>query len=78
MKPEPAITLVLDTKLMRPACVLLQAVYGCGANNGLLAREFDPVDWLVSPTPDMKRIEGTLEQWRQLAGKLRERRRSIR
>lgn len=61
------IVLVFDTKLRRPACVLLQALYGCGHNNGFLQMTFDAQDWLTSPTEDMVRISGSREQWEQLA-----------
>jgi len=61
------IVLVFDTKLKRPACVLLQAVYGCGHNNGFLQMTFDSRTWLVAPTPDMVRIRGTREQWKRSA-----------
>jgi len=59
--------LVFDIKLHRPACVLLQAAYGCGESNSFLQMTFDSRDWLVSPTPDMRVIEGTEEQWRKAA-----------
>ncbi len=61
------IVLVFDTKLRRPACVLIQALYGCGENNGFLQMTFDTKTWLVAPTPDMIRIKGTKEQWEKMA-----------
>ena len=61
------IVLVFDKKLKRPACVLLQAVYGCGHNNGFLQMTFDSNTWLVAPTPDMVRVRGTREQWKRAA-----------
>ena len=64
------IVLVFDKKLNRPACVLLQAVYGCGHNNGFLQMTFDSNTWLVAPTPDMVRIRGTREQWKRAASML--------
>lgn len=60
------IVLVFDTELRRPACVLLQAVYGCGQNNGLLQRLFNGRTWLVAPTKGMRRIAGTREQWERM------------
>ncbi len=59
------ITLVVDTKLRRPACVLLQAVAGCPY--GIVTELFDSACWLVQPTPDMVRVTGTREQWEQFA-----------
>lgn len=64
---DDGIDLVFDIKLRRPACVLLQAIHGCGHNNGFMQMHFD--DWLVAPTPDMRKIRGTREQWQQLAAK---------
>lgn len=64
------IVLVFDTKLKRPACVLIQSAYGCGYNNGFLQRTFDSRTWLLAPTPDMARIRGTREQWKRAAASL--------
>lgn len=66
---DDGIDLVFDIKLRRPACVLLQAVYGCGHNNGFLQMNFDSREWLVAPTPDMRKVRGTREQWKRLAAK---------
>lgn len=57
------ITLLFDDKLMRPACVLLQAAAGYGEYNGFLRRNFDASVWLVALTPDMKRVVATQEEW---------------
>lgn len=43
--------IAFDTKLMRPACVILQATLGC---NPRVAHKFFSEDWLTSLTPDMK------------------------
>lgn len=59
------IVLVFDTKLRKPACVLLQALYGCGHNNEFLQRTFP--EWLTEPTENMLRISATRSQWKQLA-----------
>lgn len=59
------ITLIYDTELKRPGCVLLQAVAGC--DQYALNRFFNSEDWLVSPTPGMKRISGTPEEWKRAA-----------
>lgn len=40
-----------DVKLMRPGCVLLQAAFRCDSQ---VAHAFDPQDWLLAPTPDLK------------------------
>lgn len=57
--------LVFDVKLKRPACVLLQAAYGCSPYGAVM--KFDSETWLVMPTDDMRRIKGTKEQWERLA-----------
>lgn len=69
-EPDNGIVLVVDLKLRRPACVLLQAAFGCGHNNGFLQMTFEPNDWLLSPTPDMQKIRGTREEWQRLAAML--------
>jgi hypothetical protein len=61
------IPLVIDIKQMRPACVLLQAVFG--GDSGTLNRYFDAEDWIINPTPDMRRINGTAAQWEAFAKK---------
>jgi hypothetical protein len=58
--------LVYDFDLKAPACVLLQAVFRCGASPRAL-NLFEPRHWLVNPTPGMRKIPGTLEQWKQAA-----------
>ena len=57
-----SITLLYDTDLRRPACILLQACAGLDGYK-LYDLGFDPRDWLTAPTPGMRRITGTLEQW---------------
>ena len=47
----PAV-LVYDQVLMRPACVLLQAVFG--GTGHLASAFFNSDDWLLDPTPNMK------------------------
>lgn len=61
-----AFTLLFDTELMRPGCVLLQAVSGDTA----ALNEFFPDAselWLTHPTPGMRRLSGTREQWKRVA-----------
>ena len=64
---QETVTMVFDVKQKRPACVLLQAAFGCGESNGFLQMNFDSRDWLVVPTQDMRKIPGTKEQWKTLA-----------
>lgn len=59
------ITLLYDTRLKRPACVLLQAI--AGGDSEALLELFDSGDWLVSPTPDMRRVTGTRAEWERAA-----------
>lgn len=63
------IVLLFDTRLRRPGCVILQSMAGCGGNNQFMQMHFD--NWLTSPTPDMKRISATRQQWEKLASRLR-------
>lgn len=58
------IPLLFDTKLNRPACVLLQAC--AGGDRKRLNEFFTSEEWLISPTPDMKLIYGTRRQWESL------------
>lgn len=66
------LVLVYDTDLRAPACVLLQAVFGCGSSPRAL-RHFDSLHWLTAPTPGMRKLEGTEEEWKQIAELTRER-----
>jgi len=59
------IRLVYDTKLRRPGCVLLQAAAGCDWTM-LDELGFQPREWLTAPTPDMRRLTGTREEWEEL------------
>lgn len=56
------ITFIYDTDLRRPACVLLQAAMG-----GTIGTEFHAIfgsaNWLLAPTPGMKKLQATKEQW---------------
>ena len=61
------IALVVDVKQRRPACVIIQALQGHRDPTGTVSRLFDPHTWLTSPTPDMRVVEGTEEQWRAFA-----------
>ena len=48
------VKIAFDCKLGRPACVLLQAVWG-GDRNAV--SRFNSESWLVAPTPDMAMYE---------------------
>lgn len=61
------VVLLYDTDQRRPACALLQAV--AGGDHHFLSATFPAKTWLVSPTPGMKRLAATREQWRGLAGR---------
>ena len=58
--------LVYDFELKAPACVLIQAIYGCGSNSAVL-NLFESKHWLTSPTPGMRKTAGTEEQWEHAA-----------
>lgn len=58
--------LIYDCDKKAVACVLLQATAGC--DSSLVYRfGFDTSTWLVAPTPGMKRIRGTEEEWKKAA-----------
>ena len=52
-----------DTKLMRPACVILAAAKGADVEP---AHWFDSRHWLLEPTPDLKVYEVTDSELRRL------------
>jgi hypothetical protein len=55
---------VFDTKLKRPACVLLQAALGGDIES---AHFFDSNVWLTAPTKDMRLFRTTREELRAVA-----------
>lgn len=55
--------LAFDISLMRPGCVLIQAVKGCRAG---LAELFNTETWLLSPTDDLRVYPTTGKQLKQL------------
>lgn len=67
MSERERICLVYDCVLKRPACVLLQAVMGGGDAGVMHDLGFDSDSWLLAPTPDMRRIAGTREEWLRAA-----------
>jgi hypothetical protein len=58
------VKIAFDIKLMRPACVLLQAVYGCDAH---VLRDFNGESWLLVPTDDLRLYELDEKQLRLLS-----------
>lgn len=61
------ITLLYDVELRRPACVLLQAAAGTDYRDIFFQRLFPSETWLVFPTPGMRRLSGTREEWERVA-----------
>lgn len=59
------ITMVVDIKDRRPGCAILQAYYGT-PNNEVL-HLFDADTWVLAPTPNLHKITGTMDQWRNFA-----------
>ena len=59
---ERVFKFVFDKKAMKPACVLLQALYG-----GDREPCFFFTEWQVNPTPDMVGVQATESELRQLA-----------
>lgn len=52
-----------DCDLRRPGCVLMQAVMG--GDSSAVSKLFDSSSWLLSPTPGMRVIAGTEEEWKK-------------
>ena len=67
---DELIGFVIDTKLRRPACVLLQAALGGPYKSGLFGQLFGHQHWLIIMTPDMHIVRGTREQWERFAKEL--------
>lgn len=57
-------TILYDTKLRRPACVLLQAIAGATVTGDDLSRFH--AKWLTFPTEDMAKYEVTEDQLKVL------------
>lgn len=57
--------LAVDVVQRRPACVILQAVFG--GDRYIVGRYFNARTWLVAPTDDMRMVEGTIENWKMFA-----------
>lgn len=50
---DNSVELIVDSVTRRPACVLIQAVYGCAWSP---LHRIATERWLVSPTPTMRRF----------------------
>jgi hypothetical protein len=62
MAGERKFTALFDVKSMRPACVLLQALYG---GDRAVCMYFK--GWELAPTSHMKMITGTENEWKRAA-----------
>ena len=60
---DTKIRMAYDFDLKRPGCVLMQAVMGGDSN--AVSRLFDCKGWLLAPTPGMRLVLGTEEEWKQ-------------
>lgn len=56
------IAMAYDTDLLAPGCALVQAAFGCSTHTQEF-QNFNPTHWLLAPTPGMKKLEATPEQW---------------
>lgn len=61
--------IAFDVEEMRPACVLLQAAFGCETK---VANKFPVETWLLAPTPNMRVYNATPEQLEALVKKVEE------
>lgn len=59
---EKEFVLIYDTDLRRPGCVLIQAAYGCDPQ-ALGELGFESRDWLLVPTPGMRKLSGNRGLW---------------
>lgn len=58
------VALLYDPVRKMPGCVLLQALAGCSSSD--LQRLLPDAEWLTAPTPDMRRIFGTEDEWKRV------------
>jgi hypothetical protein len=56
---------VVDVEQRRPACALLQAVFG--GDGGLVSELFHGEAWLTAPTDKMRRLTATKDEWKRFA-----------
>lgn len=66
------ITFLFDLNLLRPACLLFQAVVKADWNR--LRSFFPPETWLTNERAAPIRVTGTAEEWRRVVGLARKRR----
>lgn len=59
--------LVYDVVTRRPACVLIQAAYGCPSTP---VHEYETRHWHTHPTDNMYKVKCTMEQVRKHAAEL--------
>lgn len=64
---ESKIELLFDMATMRPACVVLQAVYGCPTDP---VQWFDKTLWETRLTDSMRKLRGTRTEFRTYADQL--------
>ena len=56
------IAIAMHLPSRRPACINLQAAFGCTDRN-LFMQVFDSQDWEVGDIKNIKLVAGTREQW---------------
>ena len=59
------IRVVMDVVQRRPACVLLQAAMG--GDHAFVSAVFAADSWLITPNENMRLVEATKEQWKEIA-----------
>lgn len=69
------VIIAYDKTLMRPACALLQVMYG--GDSGI-AQEFDVEDWLLAPTPNLRPYRVPLNQLGEVVEMTRQKRKAKR
>jgi hypothetical protein len=68
------VKLLVDLKLKKVGCVLLQAAHQTDYQEVNFGSLFDTSDWFIHPTPDMKVYLMTIEQINEFAKRLKEER----
>lgn len=61
--------LLVDFSELKIGCPLLQTAHLTDYQS--INYLFDPEDWFLFPTPDMRLVEGTLEQFQFLAKRMK-------
>lgn len=62
---DDKLRIVYDCGLKRPGCVLIQAA--AGGDPYAVTELFPSESWLIAPTPGMRVIAGTKEEWQKAA-----------